>query len=163
MITFKERAANKINTPDADEKTLFLDTDGNLKLKDQSGDLGYITISETLPAPRPKVYKALLSQQGTNAPVAIVLENTLGSPIEWQRINVGQYTSGYNLLLQEGKTLVYYTRSTNMGATSHIYHFPEDLAINIVSFNINNTLLADGILGGPFSNDKTTITIEVYP
>ena len=36
-----------------------------------------------------KVYTALLTQSGTNAPVATVLENTLGGEIVWSRINPG--------------------------------------------------------------------------
>ena len=38
-----------------------------------------------------KVYTALLSQTGTNAPEAIVLENTLGGTIVWTRTGTGAY------------------------------------------------------------------------
>ena len=38
-----------------------------------------------------KVYTALLTQSGTNAPVATVLENTLGYDIVWSRLNAGGY------------------------------------------------------------------------
>ena len=38
-----------------------------------------------------KVYTALLTQTGTDAPVATVLENTLGGTLVWSRRNVGQY------------------------------------------------------------------------
>lgn len=37
------------------------------------------------------VYTALLSQSGTDAPVATVLENTLGGTVVWTRANVGEY------------------------------------------------------------------------
>ncbi len=37
-----------------------------------------------------KIYRALLNQTGTSAPVATVLENTLGN-IVWTRANVGIY------------------------------------------------------------------------
>ena len=40
-----------------------------------------------------KVYTALLSQSGTDAPVATVLENTLGYDIVWSRLNAGGYTA----------------------------------------------------------------------
>lgn len=44
--------------------------------------------------PRPyKVYTALLTQTGTNTPVATVLENTLGYDIVWNRLNAGGYTA----------------------------------------------------------------------
>ncbi len=38
-----------------------------------------------------KVYTAILNQVGTAAPVAIVLENTLGFPITFSRSGVGEY------------------------------------------------------------------------
>lgn len=38
-----------------------------------------------------KVYRALLSQSGTNAPTAVVLENTLGGTLVWTRSNAGKY------------------------------------------------------------------------
>ena len=39
-----------------------------------------------------KVYKALLTQSGTDDPVAVVLQNTLGGDVIWQRDNIGIYT-----------------------------------------------------------------------
>ena len=38
-----------------------------------------------------EVYTALLTQSGTNAPVATVLENTLGVDITWTYISTGNY------------------------------------------------------------------------
>jgi len=38
-----------------------------------------------------KVYRALLTQTGTDAPVATVLENTLGGDVVWTRDTVGIY------------------------------------------------------------------------
>ena len=51
-----------------------------------------------LPAPAPayKVYTALLSQSGTAAPVAIVLENTMTSPVTIARSSQGTYTVSCN-------------------------------------------------------------------
>ena len=43
--------------------------------------------------PAYKVYTALLTQTGTDAPVATVLENTLGYDIVWSRLNAGGYTA----------------------------------------------------------------------
>ena len=45
----------------------------------------------TIPEPTYKVYTALLTQSGTNAPVATVLENTLGGDIVWSYYTVGIY------------------------------------------------------------------------
>ena len=38
-----------------------------------------------------RVYRALLTQTGTNAPVATVLENTLGGTVVWTRDSTGIY------------------------------------------------------------------------
>jgi hypothetical protein len=40
-----------------------------------------------------KVYTALLSQSGTNAPVATVLENTLGGTVVWAYSSTGSYSA----------------------------------------------------------------------
>ena len=41
--------------------------------------------------PVPKVYRALLTQTGTDDPVATVLENTLGGAVVWTYSDVGVY------------------------------------------------------------------------
>jgi hypothetical protein len=43
-----------------------------------------------------KVYRANLSQTGTNAPVATVFENTLGGTLVWARGSTGEYTATLN-------------------------------------------------------------------
>jgi hypothetical protein len=40
-----------------------------------------------------KVYSALLTQSGTDAPVATILENTLGYDITWGYIGIGVYSA----------------------------------------------------------------------
>lgn len=54
----------------------------------QSGATKQTTISELRPY---KVYSALLTQSGTDAPTAIVLENTIGE-IVWSYNDIGDYT-----------------------------------------------------------------------
>jgi hypothetical protein len=44
--------------------------------------------------PAYKVYTALVTQSGTNAPVVTVLENTLNIPLTWVRNTTGQYSAG---------------------------------------------------------------------
>jgi len=39
-----------------------------------------------------KIYRAILNQSGTSAPVATVLENTLGEDVVWAYDGVGLYT-----------------------------------------------------------------------
>ncbi len=89
MLSIKERDANTVQAPEADTKILFLDAaDSKLKTKDSSGVLEEISITD---GAEPKVYVALLSQSGTDAPVATVLENTLGGEVVWSRTGVGLF------------------------------------------------------------------------
>jgi hypothetical protein len=46
--------------------------------------------AEEIVAPKYKVYTALLTQEGENAPVATVLENNIGN-IVWEYVEVGKY------------------------------------------------------------------------
>lgn len=52
-----------------------------------------VEVIEETPAYTPpyKIYRALLTQSGTNAPTAIVLENTLGITPVFSRVGVGEY------------------------------------------------------------------------
>ena len=55
-----------------------------------------------------KVYRALLSQTGTNAPTAIVLENTLGGIVTFSYVSPGLYninSTGLFTLLKTFTTL----------------------------------------------------------
>ena len=52
-----------------------------------------------------KVYRALLTQTGTDAPVATVLENTLGADVTWDYDDAGRYRVTLSLpILTAGKT-----------------------------------------------------------
>lgn len=57
-------------------------------------DNTYINASNisTIPAQPIKTYRALITQTGTNAPTAIILENTLGSVPIYAYSGVGSYT-----------------------------------------------------------------------
>lgn len=70
-----------------------------------------------------KVYTALLTQSGTDAPVATVLENTLGGDIVWSRDDIGIYYGTLAGAFTENKTILFTTVSdgvldrTNLFAT----------------------------------------------
>jgi hypothetical protein len=49
-----------------------------------------------IPQPSYKVYTALLTQTGTSAPTAIVLENTLGGDVVWDYDSPGHYLAILN-------------------------------------------------------------------
>jgi hypothetical protein len=61
-------------------------------------------IESKIPVPTYKVYTALLTQTGEDAPTAIVLENTLGGNIVWSRDNEGSYIATLNGAFVEDKT-----------------------------------------------------------
>jgi hypothetical protein len=63
------------------------------------------TASEKIPY---KVYTALLTQTGTDAPIATVLQNTIGN-IYWTRTSPGQYIGNSNNLFPVGKTAIFIT------------------------------------------------------
>jgi len=54
--------------------------------------------------PKYKVYTALLTQSGINAPVATVLENTLGATITYSRVSDGIYTITTDGIFTSDKT-----------------------------------------------------------
>lgn len=57
--------------------------------------------------PKYKLYTALLTQTSTNAPVATVLENTLGGTVVWSYDDVGQYIGTLNSAFTANKTIIF--------------------------------------------------------
>ena len=53
-----------------------------------------------------KMYTALLTQSGTDAPVATVLQNTLGGTVEWGRTGEGVYKATLEGAFTENKTFL---------------------------------------------------------
>ncbi len=66
-----------------------------------------------------KVYRALLSQSGTDAPVATVLENTIGT-ITYDYDSAGSYGLNSSALFTSGKTFVMGGGSSN-NASTYVY------------------------------------------
>jgi len=100
-----------------------------------------------------KVYTALLSQSGTNAPVAVVLENTLGFIPVWTRNAEGNYgvteVNGYPL----DKTTLMVTSYPDSDISGVVLGGNE---IQLETYSKPFSSLKDGIL------DDTTIEIRVY-
>ena len=105
-----------------------------------------------------KVYTALLSQSGTNAPTATVLENALGTTATWTRFGVGTY----DLTLSTGsftgnKTTI--NISNGDFSTWYSYGNPQT---NVVSVRI---VTADRNTSNPPTDSRlsnTFIEIRVY-
>jgi hypothetical protein len=84
---------------------------------EMDGNLEYL---ESMGRPY-KVYTALLTQSGTNAPVATVLENTLGGDIVWSRNSEGDYSLTLTGAFILDKT--YYTIHNNSNPLQYDLYF----------------------------------------
>jgi len=100
-----------------------------------------------------KVYTALLTQTGTNAPVATVLENTLGATITWSYVGVGQYyATASSAVFIAGKTAGILSNSSSTGINAFVN----------ISTTVFNTVTT---LSGVASNNelfKNMVEIRVY-
>ena len=108
-------------------------------------------------AARPyKVYTALLSQTGTNAPTAIILENTTGETPILYRVNVGVYQ--VSLTAPQSKTFVLSTPASNY-IFQHISVAGGGTAVNISTASLVGSTITptDGLL------QRTPIEIRIYP
>jgi hypothetical protein len=98
-------------------------------------------------------YVALLTQTGTDAPVATVLENTLGGTVVWTRSGAGVYAGTLSGVFTENKTAIF------LGAA----------AGNIIQYGFvdsTNYILLLTTEGGVAVDEKlflTPIEIRVYP
>lgn len=156
MLSIKERNPNTIQNPGADTKVLFNDaTDGKLKTKDSVGTIEEVALVD---ATAPKVYVALLTQTGTDAPVATVLQNTLGGTVVWSRNGTGEY---YGTLLGAFTGTVPHIEYIYTGNdTAQYYYISKDTnnIISVISKDTPNIItVADNILKNAY------IKIEVYP
>lgn len=100
------------------------------------------------------VYTAIISQTGTSAPTAIVLENTIGA-ITLSYSLVGQYRINSSGLFTLNKTVIYGNSISNNSDT--IFYIPQ--TVNYCSINTRT-------LGGSTANDilfNTFVEIRVYP
>lgn len=109
-----------------------------------------------------KVYTALLTQSGTDAPVATVLENTLGGTLVWTRDTTGQYTGTLNGAFTENKTFITTQFNATLTPPSGGYvsgilgERNDNDSIHLITFDIPSTDTGDGIL------NETPIEIRVY-
>jgi hypothetical protein len=101
-----------------------------------------------------KVYTALLTQTGTNAPVAIVLENTLGGTVTFERAGVGNYNAvSVGNLFTLDKTVVFNSSGQFVGT----YNFYPTNTSRIALNNVNvSGVVADSLM------QKLSIEIRVY-
>lgn len=97
-----------------------------------------------------KKYVALLTQSGTNAPVATVLENTLGGTVVWTRSTDGIYHGTLSGVFTASKTATLITNVPNVATIVTGGRSSSDVVVV-------NTDGVDGTLS------SATIEIRVYP
>jgi len=115
---------------------------------------GTIALVETV---KPyKVYTALLSQSGTSAPTATVLENTLGGTIVWTRSATGIYVGTLSGAFTVDKTLTLMNTGHNVNGFEGISRVDAD-SVKVQTY-INGPTYSDGRL----SNSGASIEIRVY-
>lgn len=99
-----------------------------------------------------RVYSASVTQVGTNAPTASILQNTLNCNITWTYISVGVYKGVSNGAFPVGRTLIYLGSNRGAGTTT---------IITTTTQTVNDFLIecndGDGII------EDLPIRIEVYP
>lgn len=130
-----------------------------------ANDLFYVVDSETSASKkvkasvfrRPyKVYTANLTQSSTDAPVATVLENTLGGTIVWTYDSAGAYVGTLTGAFTENKTALFLSLNSSGGfGTQADLGRTNANAVSITTYN-DTGVQADGIL------TNTTIEIRVY-
>lgn len=100
-----------------------------------------------------KVYTALLTQTGTSAPVATVLENTLGATITWSYVGVGQYhATASSAVFTASKTAGILSNSSSTGINAFV---------NISTTVFNTVTTSSGVAA---NNElvKNMVEIRVY-
>lgn len=115
-------------------------------------------------AAAPKVYRALLSQTGTNAPIATVLENTLGGEVVWSRVDTGIYsgvlagafTANRTFLLSEPDAFNGYTHFQQLVRAS-------ENEVNLYTLQVNNTPQRVNVDIDDGGTPGTSVQISVYP
>ena len=107
-----------------------------------------------------KVYTALLTQSGTDAPVATVLENTLGDTITWSYVAVGQYIGTSTGTFTVNKTVIFSGSANDTDVATAMYIMALLGNENTVQIGTFNQLAVPTASDGKLTN--TLIEIRVY-
>lgn len=135
---------------------MAIKTAAELKAYFETGDTPtqaqFVDLIDTIfsAVPNYKIYRALLNQSGTDAPVATVLENTLGGTVVWTRQSAGVYIGTLIAAFPVAKTGVLGSKKyINMERSS-------DDAVIVNTYDTDDVTPFDDILG------NTYIEIIVY-
>jgi hypothetical protein len=105
-----------------------------------------------------KVYTALLTQSGTSAPTATVLENNLGGTVVWTRTDIGQYVGTLSGAFTSNKTWLFISYSQNIDilGSGNLYQM-----VRANANEINLFTAVPGDYGDDFLSNQA-IEIRVY-
>jgi hypothetical protein len=140
-----------------EEGELFRDSAGNLYCGDN------VTASNVLTpvsngAQGVKRYVALLTQSGTDAPVATVLENSLGGTVVWTYVDVGEYYGTLSGAFPAAKTICSINNPSPAAANTAGTITADAFGDYVDVFTLNNAFAQ--------SNEQlynTSIVLTVYP
>lgn len=105
--------------------------------------------------PRVRVYKVLLNQTSTNAPVPRVLQNTFDNTPVWTRISAGRYRLTLTGAFPRDKRLAFISQRSPTGQVG-IGNWNSAADIDIYTYDDNTFNYKDDIL------IDTPFTLEVY-
>ncbi len=151
--------------------TVTVETDENVIFVQQNSGASAGTINALISAALPyKVYTALLTQTGTNAPIASVLQNTLDNTIIWTRLDTGLYRatlSSHGTFTNRTGIMIGcvqpFLGSYARGDTQFLVNDEDEampIVLNVRTTDINqmgDATLSDGCLV------ETFIEIRIYP
>jgi hypothetical protein len=133
-------------TTDPEDVLYIVDTSDNLSKQIAVEDfLGY------------KVYTALLTQSGTDAPIATVLKNTLGGEIVFTYDNIGIYTGTLTGAFTENKTFILINQTAFENGPDY-QNYGDWYSINTI--RVTTAISAAGAVDSQLRN--TSIEIRVY-
>jgi hypothetical protein len=104
-----------------------------------------------------KMYLALLTQTGTNAPVATVLQNTLGGTVVWSYDGSGLYTATRTGAFTANKTIIFINTGVPDAFLIFSAKWVDANSVQVGSADIEGLSYVNGLLL------NTSIQIIVYP
>lgn len=117
-----------------------------------------------------KIYKAILSQSGTDAPVPVILENTIGE-IVWTRNGTGRYRATLSNAFPFDKTVFFTNRHTNSLIADRTFaelgHVSASiLELKTFAYGVTVYSASAGVISVTNLDDQlwdTAVEIQVYP
>jgi hypothetical protein len=104
------------------------------------------------------LYKAVISQAGTDAPTAAVAKNSLGGTVVWARTSEGIYTATLAGAFTLNKTIVHFTPEVGAGDAVSIY--ATRTSADVITLTVKDIA---GAVTDLTSTNGSFISIEVYP